>query len=482
MRVTTSMMMESSKYNLMANKAMQDRLYTQGSTHKKIIRPSDDPVIAIRALRLRGTLNELTQYLERNVEDADAWLDVTHDAVKATVDVLDKFKAACVGIGGKGTEATMEDRQNALESIQALRDQIYDNGNADYSGRTLFTGYRTGTALSFKEETTDHYKIPVSFTAEDIEQIDYIQGKLDLNNPSQDWDDIVGIVDMTEAYRIRLPYGDLMATPPTIEIDGNPVTPIVTSIAGGGAAQDAAYAPADNAIHYIPETGELILGKDIKDNMEKMEVTFEKEKWAKGDLRPEHYFAGCESITRDVQYDTAAADQKMEYDVSFNQRLQINTTAEELFTHDIGRDVDELANAVQAALDCEEKIKKLEAMKNDPNADQAKVEKMLEAANKEMNYHVEKITRMFNTEMGKADEYYARANKAQARVGGRGERVDIVRSRLTDQYASFEDLASENENIDIEKVAMDLMQADMIYNSALLAIGKIANYSLLDYI
>ena len=179
MRVTTSMMMESSKYNLMANKAMQDRLYTQGSTHKKIIRPSDDPVIAIRALRLRGTLNELTQYLERNVEDADAWLDVTHDAVKATVDVLDKFKAACVGIGGKGTEATMEDRQNALESIQALRDQIYDNGNADYSGRTLFTGYRTGTALSFKEETTDHYKIPVSFTAEDIEQIDYIQGKLD---------------------------------------------------------------------------------------------------------------------------------------------------------------------------------------------------------------------------------------------------------------------------------------------------------------
>lgn len=40
MRVTTSMMMESSKYNLMANKAMQDRLYTQGSTHKKIIRLS----------------------------------------------------------------------------------------------------------------------------------------------------------------------------------------------------------------------------------------------------------------------------------------------------------------------------------------------------------------------------------------------------------------------------------------------------------
>ena len=48
--------------NINTNKVYQDKLSTQMSTQKKVSRPSDDPVVSIRALRLRSNVTEVTQY------------------------------------------------------------------------------------------------------------------------------------------------------------------------------------------------------------------------------------------------------------------------------------------------------------------------------------------------------------------------------------------------------------------------------------
>ena len=40
---------------------LQDKLNNQMATEKKIVRPSDDPVVAIRALRLRTNVSQVTQ-------------------------------------------------------------------------------------------------------------------------------------------------------------------------------------------------------------------------------------------------------------------------------------------------------------------------------------------------------------------------------------------------------------------------------------
>ena len=53
MRMTNKIMQNNSLYNINNNKVLQDKLSTQMSTQKKLTRPSDDPVVAIRALRLR---------------------------------------------------------------------------------------------------------------------------------------------------------------------------------------------------------------------------------------------------------------------------------------------------------------------------------------------------------------------------------------------------------------------------------------------
>ena len=50
------------------NKVAYDKYLQQYTTQKKIQRPSDDPTIAVRALKYRTTISEIDQYL-KNIEE-----------------------------------------------------------------------------------------------------------------------------------------------------------------------------------------------------------------------------------------------------------------------------------------------------------------------------------------------------------------------------------------------------------------------------
>lgn len=65
MRVTNNMIMSNTKININGNKTNVNTLNNQMTSQKKISRPSDDPVIAIRALRLRSSLSQINQYYEK---------------------------------------------------------------------------------------------------------------------------------------------------------------------------------------------------------------------------------------------------------------------------------------------------------------------------------------------------------------------------------------------------------------------------------
>ncbi len=62
MRMTNKIMRNNSIYNINQNKILQDQLTNQMTSQSKIVRPSDDPVVAIRALRLRNNVTTVTQY------------------------------------------------------------------------------------------------------------------------------------------------------------------------------------------------------------------------------------------------------------------------------------------------------------------------------------------------------------------------------------------------------------------------------------
>ena len=71
-------------------------LNNQMATQKKIQRPSEDPVIAFRALRLRSSLSQVNQYYEKNIPDAQAWLEVTETALYNMNKILTDVRTQCV--------------------------------------------------------------------------------------------------------------------------------------------------------------------------------------------------------------------------------------------------------------------------------------------------------------------------------------------------------------------------------------------------
>lgn len=211
MRITTKMMQNTSLRNLNTNKAREQQLTTQMATGKKIARPSDDPVVAIRSLRLNASLDRIDQYYEKNTSDAENWLDLTASAISTVNDILANDIRKNINQAGN-SELEYTDRQAIIENLTNAVEEIYSIGNADSAGRSLFTGYRTDLPLTFKEDRTEKNTITQQFSNVDIDKITFVAtGALkDINEGNfRDIDDTQYGVSTNDVYRIRLAYSDI---------------------------------------------------------------------------------------------------------------------------------------------------------------------------------------------------------------------------------------------------------------------------------
>ncbi len=522
MRITNKIIQNNAITNINANKVLEDNLNTQLATGKKVNRPSDDPVVAIRALRLRTNLSEVEQYYKKNVPDAKSWLKITESAIDTAVEVITNMYDDCTS-GSEGFK-TATDRQKILENMKGLRDEIYAIGNAESAGRYVFTGYRTGTSLAFEKDTVQSYTITEQLGPDSVGDKTYIDTQ-DLENLTAanalTGTTIEQDITTNTIHRIRLSYNDCSdGMAPTISYYDSTGT-LQTVTANIISADDTTTDPylsqqgnADKAATFIPETGELILSdglyadlQNVKDitgtkdadgneiNEAEIRVTYEKTDWAKNDLRPEHYFY-CETpadnaagkLVYNENYLTSQTDddtrQIIAYDVGFGQDVRVNTLANEVFTHDIGRDLEEMIENVEAVIEMENTVAKLENLieNTTDEGEKATLQKKLDAANKSLTYLTDKMQKDFEGGITRSQEYLARANTALTTVGNRSARLDLVENRLSSQKSSFEELSAENEQADVTEVAVQLSSVEMSYEAALMATGKITQTSLLNYL
>lgn len=566
MRMTNKIMRNNSAYNINQNKILQDKLTNQMTTQSKITRPSDDPVVAIRALRLRSNVTAVTQYNEKNADDARQWLTLTADAMVTVDKVLNDLYNQATTSSSK--YETADDLKILLTQMKQTAAEFYSCANVDYAGRYVFSGYRTDLPVTFTAEDIKEMEVhPVSFNIDesygfaDISKVtytDYSEVEDRTNNNTDTETSYEQSVKNSTLYRFRISYNDLDSLgTETKDENGNTVSagrkltftmpdgtkvtatatkadgtvdkdadgkPVITTTAvdkdGNAVAaaevkefsnrEEAYKAIADgfSGIAYVPASGELVFSKDFYEtnfneaafnkSSTGFQVNYDKSTWKNGDINPVHYFKCTETRNmaapdekpdlRKTAYNTQREEgrnQDIYYDVGYNQQIQVNTRADEVFTHDVQRDMDDFEyyhrqleeiEKLQANLDKELK----ECAEGTPEYED--LTKRIEGAKKAWTYIRDNIHTKFENQITKCKEYMDEARVAMTDNATRGSRLELISTRLTNQQATFKELQQDNEGIDITEVAVELTSADLTYNAALMATGKIMQTNLMNYI
>ncbi|SEM32990.1 flagellar hook-associated protein 3 FlgL [Paenisporosarcina quisquiliarum] len=144
MRVTQSMLSNNMLRNLSGSYNKMATLQEQINSGKKITRPSQDPVVAIKGIGYRTDLNKVEQY-QRNLGEVNNWLDSSDDA-------LDKVGIALHRVQELVTQAssdtlTPDDRTKVEKEITQIKEQIRDMGNTKVGGKYIFSGTNTNSPL-----------------------------------------------------------------------------------------------------------------------------------------------------------------------------------------------------------------------------------------------------------------------------------------------------------------------------------------------
>ncbi len=511
MRMTNKIMRNNSLYNINQNKILEDRLTNQMTNQSKIARPSDDPVVAIRALRLRSNVTSVTQYYDKNAADADQWLTVTADALKTVDEVLVKLYEQASS--GANKDLTADNLEIILTQMKSLTKEFYASGNVDYAGRFVFSGYRTDMAITFSAEDIAEmkkhptsYEINEKFGFADISTINYTNSDVLLT--TKPGDGIVGgqsyeqEITNTDLYRIRLSYDAVDGAPAGFsftDADGNDLAGNMQEFSDPEEAYKAVSDGTCTGIAYIPSTGELVFSEQYyKDNFEvgdTYNLTYNKSNWIEGDINPAHYFVCTESNTytddagnpyvKKTAYNTTTADQDIYYDVGFNQQIQVNTLASEVFGYGVRRDMDDFQHCLTQLKDIETKINDIETkMKEFPedSADYMNWSKKLEAAKVAQDHIRENVHTKFENQITKYQGYMNDNNIAITNNATRGSRLELISTRLMGQKATFKDLQTSNEGIDVTQVAVELTSSELTYQAALMATSKIMQTNLMNYI
>ncbi len=490
MRITNTMMTNTTMRNVNKSKT---NLYTteqQMASHKKISKPSDDPIIAIRALSLRTSLTEVEQYLKKNVPDAEAWIGLTETSLDNMDGIFNDIYGYCNQ--GSTDSFTVDNRKAIIECIDQLKNALYAEGNADCSGRYIFTGYRTDRSLTFQNDTEADlsYRIKQSFTGDDFTTAKYMKNSVDVNN-------IASIAasdtpETEEVFRLRLAYDNCAydaadnTTLPQITVDGAAYGGTLTAVTAEELEGILSVGTmADDTAYYVYDKGEVVFSKTTYSNLkdsDSIEISYQRDGFEKDELRPEHYF-DCEDLTNGVTY-TMGDNQNIEYTINFSQTLKVNSRATDVLSYNIGRDLDDLMNSLTEVANIESNIAKLKEMKASSlyAGQQDELESMITAANKELDYAKSNMEALFAKGMTQMKAYQSTLNTEISDVGSREVRLSLAKSRLTQQQTTFKDLKSKNEDVELEDITVEFAAAETVYDAAIATAAKTVRQSLLDYL
>lgn len=283
MRITNNMLISNMITYMNQNLSTVAKYQTIKSTQKLIQRASEDPILATRSLKLNTDVSVLSQY-KKNAESALAWMESTETAIKSVSGILTDLRTKAVQASNEGA-LTDDDKQKIASEFKQMRDELINLANSTYSGRYIFSGYKSDTPLlddngflntvvskleKINYEIGVTNKVQVNVTGDSLFNMDSAVGYLPARSALiQDIDDFIALIDARATVTSSAPLD--LTGPGVYDMSGVSVDISV----GGGAAKTVSF--DDSTAKYVNRmtTDEIIdhinkkLGVDATASLDK---------------------------------------------------------------------------------------------------------------------------------------------------------------------------------------------------------------------
>lgn len=140
MRITQTMLTNNMLRNLNQSYNKIDKYLNQLSTQKKITRPSDDPVVAMKGISYRSELSKVQQF-ERNISEVHSWMDSSDDVLNEAGKVLHRVRELIIQASNDTYENNQ--RNNIAQEIDQLKQHLIDLANTKVNNKYIFSGTNT---------------------------------------------------------------------------------------------------------------------------------------------------------------------------------------------------------------------------------------------------------------------------------------------------------------------------------------------------
>ncbi len=422
MRITNNMLVNNMINYIGNNLTRMNKYQQQLATGKKVMVPSDDPVVAARALKLRTDVSEIEQY-QRNIKDAQSWTDITESSLGDMVKIMHRAKELSVQ-GSTGTNQP-QDMQAISKEIQQLRTQMVHLGNATYAGRYIFSGYSTDKPLFNDDGTfavnvntyTDPSTTPPAYR-EDINYEIGIGDNISINVLGGDLFNSGGTARVADSAGIAV-SGTITSTPPNIAPALN-LTGKTLSLSVDGVNHSINFTANYTNINTLATDIQTALGASATVSA------------ANGMLKFTSPTTGNSSSVHINTASTAAADLKLTLPTEINGASHKGTMLQ-------------MFDDFVSALDL-----------GDHSA-------------------VGSIT-------ARIDKELANVLRVRADVGARQNRIELTENRLSNDDLNFTKLMSDNEDVDMAETIMNLQNEENVYRASLSGGAKIIQPSLVDFL
>src|SRR5574344_1032662 len=138
-RITQSTMYSSMLSGMQNTLGSYMESLEQGSSQKKVNRPSDNPASMTRILNTRHTI-ALTEQQETNVDTATGWLSLADKTLTQVSTTVSSIKALAEQ-AATGTY-TSTNREQISYEIKQLFEQLVNLSNTRYENNTMFAGHK----------------------------------------------------------------------------------------------------------------------------------------------------------------------------------------------------------------------------------------------------------------------------------------------------------------------------------------------------